>query len=322
MINPGDQLGNYRVIEKIGAGGMADVFLAEDVRLRRRVALKILPPEFARDAERAARFEKEVLHCASLQHPGIVTLYDVGHEQGVHYYTMALLAGGDLKQRIRQGIDPKQALAWTRSIAEALGYAHERGFVHRDLKPENILFNDAGQPVVTDFGIAKAVGSGTKMTGTGMTVGTPHYMSPEQAQGLGNLDGRSDLYSLGVVLYEMLTGQVPFDAENTVGIAMQHVQAPIPRLPQQLGKLQPLLDRLLAKEPGQRYANATELCGAIDQLLAGRSLPEAPKSAAQASAGVARTQVMTTETPAQKGNGLKWAIGGALLALLVVGGVV
>jgi serine/threonine protein kinase len=317
MVEKGARLGKFEILDKLGAGGMADVYLAEDTTLRRKVALKMLPPALARNEDLAARFEKEVLHCASLQHPGIVTIYEVGHEQGIHFYTMALLTGGDLKGKIREGIDPSQALAWLRQIAEALAFAHGRGFVHRDLKPENILFDDHGKPVVTDFGIAKAVGSGTRMTGTGMSIGTPHYMSPEQAQGQANLDGRSDLYSLGIVLYETLTGKVPFDAENTVGIAMQHVQGALPQLPGDLGRYQPLLDRLLAKNPTDRYSDASELVVAIDQSLAGnapasqRRKPAAPK-----------TQLMKTELSSneQKGSGLKWAAGGALLAVLLVGG--
>ncbi|PNU18636.1 serine/threonine protein kinase, partial [Geothermobacter hydrogeniphilus] len=316
MIGPGRQLGKYHILEKLGAGGMADVWLAEDTTLKRQVALKILPPEFARDPERATRFEKEVLSSASLQHPGIVTIHDVGHEQGVHYYTMTLLPGGDLKQKIRAGLSPQQALKLLHQMADALDHAHGKGFVHRDLKPENIMFDGREQPVITDFGIAKAVGSGTKMTGTGMSIGTPHYMSPEQAQGLADLDGRSDLYSLGIILYEMLTGQVPFDADNTVGIAMQHVQAPIPRLPQSLGKLQPLLERLLAKDPGQRYQNAGELVQAIDDALSGKLPAPAAKQPVQ------KTQVLKAEKspPTGKGSGLKWAVGGALLAAVLVGG--
>ncbi len=312
----GYRLGKFQIVGKLGAGGMADVYLAEDTTLQRKVALKLLPPSLARNTDLALRFEKEVLHCASLQHPGIVTIYEVGHQGEYHFYTMSLLNGGDLKQKIKAGLSPQQSLQWLRQIAEALGHAHLKGFVHRDLKPENILFDDHGKPIITDFGIAKAVGSGTGLTGTGMSIGTPHYMSPEQAQGLTDLDGRSDLYALGVVLYEMLTGSVPFDADNTIGVAMQHVQAAVPGLPSHLGKLQPLLERLLAKNPQDRYSNAAELTSAIDQLLSGADLPQAerPKAAA-------KTRVMPVPAAQKQGSGLKWALGGALLAVIVGGGL-
>jgi len=310
----GQTLGQYLILSKLGSGGMADVYLAEDTRLGRRVALKLLPPEFARDSERVMRFEKEVRAAAQLQHPHIITLFEVGQDQGYHYYTMALLEGGDLKARMSAGLAPRQALELMRQMALALGYAHSKGFVHRDIKPENILFDDEGRALLTDLGIAKAVGSGTKMTGTGMSIGTPHYMSPEQARGQ-EVDGRSDLYSLGVVFYEMLSGAVPFDAQDSFAIAYKHINDPTPQLPKPVAKLQPLLDQLLAKDPGRRYANAAELVTAIDQALAGQ-LPAAAKAA--------HTQVIKlAAAPAEpkKGSALKWAIGGALLAVLLVGGV-
>ncbi|PNU18563.1 hypothetical protein C2E25_17010 [Geothermobacter hydrogeniphilus] len=312
MTGSGTQLGKYRILDKLGAGGMADVYRAEDDQLGRQVALKILPPEFARDEERVRRFEKEVRAAAQLHHPHIVTLFEVGEENGIHFYAMALLPGGDLKQQIVVGINPKQALEWIKALASALDFAHRKGFVHRDIKPENILFDEEQRPLLTDLGIAKAVGSGTKMTGTGMSIGTPHYMSPEQARGK-QVDGRSDLYSLGIVLYEMLTGRVPYDAEDTLAVAYSHVNDPLPQLPAALGKLQPLLDRLLAKEPEERFAGAGDLAAAIDQLLAGKKLEQEPAR---------KTQVLKAEkaAPAGKGGGLKWAVGGALLAVLVVGG--
>jgi formylglycine-generating enzyme required for sulfatase activity/serine/threonine protein kinase len=324
MLQPGAQLGRYRIIQKLGAGGMADVFLAEDTTLGRQVALKVLPPELARDPERIARFEKEVRASAALHHPNIVTLFDVGHEGSSPYYTMALLPGGDLKQHIRQGLEPKQALTILRSLADALGYAHQQGFVHRDIKPENILFDAQGRPVLTDLGIAKALGSGTRMTKTGMSIGTPHYMSPEQARGK-EVDGRSDLYSLGVVLYEMLTGRVPFDAEDTFAVGLMHISDPVPELPASLQTWQGLIDRLLAKKPEERFADAAGLMAAIDRVLGGETLERS----------VSRTEIMPNVTepvqppgPVQPGkntagqnSGLKWGIAGALLAMLLAGGI-
>ena len=306
----------YRIERELAHGGMATVYLAVQESLARQVALKIMAPALAADRSFGERFLKEARTVARLHHPHILAVHDVGVD-GHHYYlAMEYVPGGDLKQRIRQGaLPPKDALQIAKQMAQALGYSHAEGFVHRDVKPENILFRKDGTAVLSDFGIAKAVGSGTKKTGTGMSIGTPHYMSPEQAQGKSDLDGRSDLYSLGVVVYEMLSGTVPFDADNTIGIAMQHVSAPVPQLPKPVAKLQPLLDQLLAKDPARRYANAAELVTAIDQALAGQ-LPAAAKAA--------HTQVIKlAAAPAEpkKGSALKWAIGGALLAVLLVGGV-
>jgi serine/threonine protein kinase len=166
---------------------------------------------------------------------------------------MEYVSGGDLKQRLANGaLPPQQALEILRQVASALGYAHQQGFVHRDVKPENILFRADGAAVLTDFGIAKAVGAGTRMTATGMTIGTSHYMSPEQARGQ-EVDGRSDLYSLGVVFYEMLTANVPYQAADSFAVALKHINDPVPQLPSELAVYQPLLDRMLAKEPIDRY---------------------------------------------------------------------
>ena len=261
----GTRLGHYRIIALLGRGGMADVYRAEDERLGREVALKAVPPEFARDPERIERFEREVRAAARLSHPNIVTVFEFGHGEGQHFYTMDLMAGGDLKARIRthpEGMAPEEARRVASAVAQALDYAHRRGFVHRDVKPENILFDEDGRPQLTDFGIARAMESGTRMTATGMSIGSPHYMSPEQAQGL-EVDGRSDLYSLGVVLYEMLTGRLPFEAGNTLAVAYAHVNNPVPELPPALAAWQPLLDRLLAKSPEERYASAGELASVL-----------------------------------------------------------
>ena len=257
----GTRLGHYRIIALLGRGGMADVYRAEDERLGREVALKALPPEFARDPERIERFEREVRAAARLNHPNIVTVHEFGQGEGHHFYTMALMTGGDLKARIRanpNGMPPAEARAVAAAVALALDYAHRWGYAHRDVKPENILFGEEGAPQLTDFGIARAMESGTRMTATGMSIGSPHYMSPEQAQGL-EVDGRSDLYSLGVVLYEMLTGRLPFDAPNTFAVGLSHIKDPAPELPRELAGWQSTLDRLLAKSPEDRYASARDL---------------------------------------------------------------
>ena len=285
----GTQLGHYRILSLLGRGGMADVYRAEDERLGREVALKALPPEFARDPERVRRFEREVCAAARLNHSNIVTVYEYGHGAGQHFYTMALMAGGDLKARIREhpeGMPPTEALAIAAAVAKALDYAHGRGYVHRDVKPENILFGEDGAPALTDFGIARAMSDGTRMTATGMSIGSPHYMSPEQARGL-VVDGRSDLYSLGVVLYEMLTGRAPVDADETLAVALSHLNDPVPPLAAALAAYQPLMDRLLAKSPDGRYESGQQVAAALDALARGEAAPllvgdDAPQSPSSA----------------------------------------
>jgi|GEM_PF-1262577 len=265
-LQAGQRFGKYEIVQLIGRGGMADVYEAMDTVLLRRVALKILPPEFSRDEERAARFIKEVRSAAALQHPGIITIYEVDKLDSSNYFSMALLTGGDLKQKIRGGIKTDDAIDITVKIASALDHAHRKGLIHRDIKPENIVFNADGEPVVADFGIAKATAGGTQMTAMGMLIGTPRYMSPEQARGEAELDGRSDFYSLGVVLYEMLTGNVPFDAQTTMAILLKHIQDPPPVLGEGLSKYQPFLDKFLAKEPSDRFSNAQEVAAAARQF--------------------------------------------------------
>ena len=323
----GTRLGHYRILSLLGRGGMADVYRAEDERLGREVALKAVPPEFARDPERIERFEREVRAAARLSHPNIVTVFEFGHGEGQHFYTMDLMAGGDLKARIRthpEGMASEEARRVASAVAQALDYAHRRGFVHRDVKPENILFDEDGRPQLTDFGIARAMESGTRMTATGMSIGSPHYMSPEQAQGL-EVDGRSDLYSLGVVLYEMLTGRLPFEAGNTLAVALAHLNEPAPELPAALAGWQPLLNRLLAKSPEDRYGSAGELA----LTLGSEGLPHAPAQAPATRVVPVRRQVGPTRRAGASGTrlvevakpraGLRGALAGAVLALAVVG---
>ena len=245
---------------------MADVYRAQDERLGREVALKAVPPEFERDPERVERFRREVRAAARLTHPNIVTVYEFGQGEGQHFYTMELMPGGDLKGRIRahpEGMPPEEAREVAAAMARALDYAHGQGFVHRDVKPENILFGEDGSPQLTDFGIARAVSERTRMTATGMSIGSPHYMSPEQARGQ-LVDGRSDIYSLGVVLYEMLTGRLPFDSADTFEIGLSHINDPVPKLPREVADWQPLLERLMAKSPEDRYASAGEVAAVLE----------------------------------------------------------
>jgi len=333
VLEPGDKIGKYRIINNLGAGGMADVYLVEDSTNRRQLALKALPQELARDPERAARFQKEVEHLTSLEHPHIVSIHDVGIDNGCHYYAMTYLSGGNLKQCIRQGMSAEQALTVIGQIADALHFAHAKGLIHRDIKPENIIFNSENRAVLTDLGIVRALGSRTRMTKTGMSIGTPHYMSPEQARGK-EVDGRSDIYSLGVVLYEMLTGNLPYDSEDTFAVAFQHVSDPLPELPQDLAVYQPLIDRMMAKDQKGRFADASVLLEAVSHLQAGRTIKrpvaatrvmESPQETkiSRAKTEVRERIVEDYPTPQQKISWVgknKWIAIFGLLPIFVLGG--
>jgi TolB-like protein/tRNA A-37 threonylcarbamoyl transferase component Bud32 len=261
--------GRYRIERELGRGGMATVYLAEDLKHQRKVAVKVLRPELAA-ALGAERFLREIQTTASLRHPHILPLYDSGAAEGFLYYVMPFIEGGSLRDRLRQQkqLPLDEALALSREVADALGYAHSRGIVHRDIKPENILL-EQGHAVVTDFGIARALSEagGERLTETGLAIGTPLYMSPEQAAGDRDLDGRSDLYSLGCVLYEMLAGQPPFTGPTAESITRQHLltqAAPVtnlrPTVPEAVAGT---LARTLAKNPADRFNPAAQFIQAL-----------------------------------------------------------
>ncbi len=224
--------GRYKVLSKLGSGGMADVFLAEDQQLSRKVALKLLHERFAADPDFVERFRREAQAAAGLQHPNVVGVYDRGRYEDTYYIAMEYLPGRTLKQLIRDEapVDPIRAIDLTLQVLKAARFAHRRGVIHRDLKPHNVIVDDADQAKVTDFGIARAGAS--DMTETGSIMGTAQYLSPEQAQGL-SVGAGSDLYSIGVVLYELLTGRVPFDGDAAVTIALKHVSE-TPQAPSQI----------------------------------------------------------------------------------------
>jgi eukaryotic-like serine/threonine-protein kinase len=260
--------GRYRLLRRIGSGGMADVWLAEDSHLQRRVALKILHRRFAQDREFVERFRREAEAAAGLQHPNIVAVFDRGDIEGTYYIAMQLLEGRSLKELIDQGLTPEQAVGLTRQVLEAAGFAHRHGVVHRDLKPQNVIVDDEGKATVTDFGIARAGAS--EITQAGSVMGTPHYLSPEQAQGQA-VTAVSDLYSIGVILYEALAGQVPFEADSAVAIAMKQVSH-TPQRPSSINpNVSPALDavtmRALEKDPGQRFQSADAFIAALDAAL-------------------------------------------------------
>jgi eukaryotic-like serine/threonine-protein kinase len=261
----------YRAIELLGSGGMAEVYLAHDAVLDREVALKVLSRRYADDDEVIERFRSEARSAAALSHPNVVSIYDRGEtEDGTYYIVMEYVAGGTLNERIlREGpFPPHTAAAVATQVAEALKEAHHRGIVHRDVKPQNILVTESGDVKVADFGIARASSSAT-LTRTGVVLGSVHYMSPEQAIGL-PIDPRSDLYSLGVVLYEMLTGEPPYDADNPISIAMKHVDGRL-RPPQEVDPsisegMNAITVRLLAKDPEERYPDVASLVKDLDRV--------------------------------------------------------
>jgi len=257
------EIPGFRTIRTLGRGGMAQVYLALQESIDREVAIKVMLSALNIDDSFSERFLREARISAKLSHPNIVSVYDVGVADGMHYLAMEYLPGGDLKDRIRKGLAVKDALRIMREIAGALDFAHHKGFVHRDIKPENILFSQTGAAVLSDFGIARAADGGTHLTATGSIVGTPHYMSPEQAQGK-PVDGRSDLYSLGIVFYQTLTGKIPYEGDSALSIGIKHIRDPIPELPQGLAAYQPFLERLLAKDPDARWQSGADVVRALE----------------------------------------------------------
>lgn len=253
----------YVIRREVGVGGMASVYLALQTSLDREVALKVMAPALAADPTFSKRFLQEARMLASLAHPNIVQVYDVGVTQAqLNYFSMQYLAGGDFAQRVRLGMSEKDLVRVLEGIANALGYAHQRGYVHRDVAPGNILFDVSDTPLLTDFGIARAFSQTARITSAGISVGTSHYMSPEQARG-SDVDARSDLYGLGVLTWFGLTGKPPYEGADGFAVSYAHVFEPIPRLPAGKEHWQPLVDKALAKDPAERYQSAEEFIAAL-----------------------------------------------------------
>jgi serine/threonine protein kinase len=269
----GKQIGQYKIESQIGQGGMATVYKAYQPSINRHVAIKILPGQYAQDPNFVKRFEHEAKAIAALEHPHILPIFDFGTQDGLTYMAMRYVETGTLSNLMGRPLSYERIVRLIGPVARALDYAHKQGVVHRDIKPSNILIDKNGEPLLTDFGIAKMVqgsGGATQLTGTGMVLGTPAYMSPEQAKGT-SLDGRSDIYSLGVVLYELLTGQQPYQAETPLAVVFKHVSEPLPpprtvnpNVPEPLERV---VIKAMAKDPAQRYQTAGEMENGLQAAL-------------------------------------------------------
>ncbi len=279
------KFGRYEIKSELGRGGMGTVFHAYDPRFRRNVALKVLPREFLHDPNFRARFEQEAQTIALLEHPAIVPVYDYGEEDGQPYLVMRFLTGGTLTNRLEKGALPlDDIIRIINRMAPALSEAHEQGIIHRDLKPDNIIFDKQDNPYISDFGLVKLTQSSSNLTSGNVIVGTPAYMSPEQARGEAVVDGRSDVYALGVILFEMLTGQLPYQANTPVGLVMQHIIEPVPRILEIKPNLPPgcdtIISQAMAKDPDDRYSTAPDLASALANSThpkaTSQSAPSAP----------------------------------------------
>src|SRR5437667_6385839 len=282
----GVTLGNYTILAQLGQGGMARVYRAHQENLDREVAVKVLPPWFAAHRTSVERFNLEARLIARLSHPNIVTVHDADEYHGHLYIVMQLVDGGTLKlrldqlQALNQRMDVLEAKRIFTQLASALSYAHEQGIIHRDVKPVNVLMDRAGRPILSDFGIAKALAGSKELTRQGAGVGTPEYMSPEQCQG-GPVDGRADIYALGVMLFEALTGRLPFLGDNYPALAHSHIYE-MPPHPSSINAhidlaVAQVIQTALMKNPAQRYQRASDMAQALEQAM--KSLPFATRTA-------------------------------------------
>jgi serine/threonine protein kinase len=323
----------YRVLNRIGSGGMADVYCAEDLQLGRRVALKLMYRRFAEDEEFVERFRREASSAAGLQHPNVVAVYDRGEFDGTYYIAMEFLEGRSLKQVVRQdgALEPDRAIDIVIQILKAARFAHRRGIVHRDIKPHNVIVDDEGRAKVTDFGIARSL-EVDGMTLTGTVMGTSNYIAPEQARGQ-TVDEQTDVYSLGCVLYELLAGEVPYDGDNFVSVAMRHVNDPVPSIRELRRDVPPRLDhaiqRAMAKEHLDRFESMAEFAAELEACRAELDGDEgatvvvppraAPQRRRQARGRTARPRRWRVLSAALIGVGLA-ALAGAAIGIYTFGG--
>jgi tRNA A-37 threonylcarbamoyl transferase component Bud32 len=331
-----EKIGIYEIKAELGRGGMATVYLAYDPRFEREVALKVLPREMLHDPQFRIRFEREAKTIAKLEHSAIVPVYDVGEEDGQPYFVMRHMTGGTLSDRLAMGpLSLQDAAHIIDRIASALDEAHAKGFIHRDLKPGNILFDRAGEPYISDFGIAKFTQSQTNVTGSAI-IGTPAYLSPEQAQGDGNIDGRSDIYAVGVILFEMLSGKQPYEADTPMGVVVKQITDPIPHIldvnPNLPPGLEEVIEKAMAKNRNERFSTTREMSNALNAVVKGETL-ELGKTII-AAAGATRIKPAKTQIGAKPGapavrteekgkrSGFTWIIVGVVaLCMIVSGGI-
>lgn len=286
----------YRLLKVLKESKRSRTFLAEQQSLARQVAVKVLSEEFFKDASFRQRFIDEGKSAAKLNHPHILAVFDIGSVGGYPFIATEFVGGGTLRDRIQGPLFPDDALRIARELALALDYAHSQGVSHRDIKPSNILFRQDGGAVLADLGILRSQSNQTAM------VGSPHYMSPEQLSGEAG-DGRSDLYSLGVVLFEMLTGKTPFDADDPFQVATKHLMEPVPRLPDGLKVYQPIIDKALAKAPGERYATAKDFAAALETLIQPITLRTQNQAAPGKPAAPAEQATLSIRAPAPAPSG-------------------
>ncbi len=324
-ISPGENVGPYRITEQLGSGGMATVYKSYQPALDRYVAIKVMHAMFKGNPQFFERFQREARIVAKLEHPNIIPIHDFNEHNGEPYLVMRYVEGDTLKTQMDGQIMPvDQLLHIIRPVCSALHYAHDQGILHRDIKPSNIMMTNDGSIFVTDFGLARIMEAGESTLSQDMMVGTPQYISPEQAQGVKELDGRTDIYSLGVILYEMLTGRVPFSADTPFATVHDHIYTPLPPPSSVNPEITPQVERMLlkalAKNPEDRYPSAKDLLEAVETALDGQGGPEVTPAQIPPPAPQPRPEEPTTLST-QKSAPTPWWVwagGGGLVILLVM----
>ncbi len=310
------EIGRYIIKTELGRGGMATVYRAFDPRFDREVAIKVLPREMLHDPQFRSRFEREIKLIAALEHPSIVPVYDVGEENGQPYFVMRYMGGGSLSDLFqRGGFSIQDTARIIERIAQGLAYAHRKGIIHRDLKPDNILFDDNGEPFISDFGVAKLSEASGSLTGSGV-IGTPAYMSPEQAQGT-EVDSRSDVYGLGVILYQMLSGHQPYSADTPMGVVVKHITEPVPEIlnvnPDLPAEADEIIKTAMAKDKTRRYETTIDLAKALNLLAFGNE----GNLTFSTNSGI-KTRLGTSPMSMSRSR-MGLVVGGVVLVLAVVG---